>query len=101
MATAPGNRRRLCRRDCPVEADMATMKAEFLAHHYQGRLRPRAHYSTGWLPLAARLAARAPKLVNALTQAPALRDAITAAGGIDRRRGPGTELYRGLPLRRQ
>jgi len=33
-----------CKKDCPVEVDMATMKAEFLAHHYAGRLRPRAHY---------------------------------------------------------
>ncbi len=75
-----------CKRDCPVEVDMATMKAEFLAHHYQGRLRPRSHYSMGWLPAAARLAARAPGLVNAIAQAPVLRDAVTAAGGIDRRR---------------
>jgi hypothetical protein len=29
-----------CRSDCPVGVDMATYKAEFLAHHYQGRLRP-------------------------------------------------------------
>jgi FAD/FMN-containing dehydrogenase/Fe-S oxidoreductase len=75
-----------CKRDCPVEVDMATMKAEFLAHHYAGRLRPRAHYSMGWLPVVAQLASRAPGLVNALTQAPVLRDAVTAAGGIDRRR---------------
>ena len=65
---------------------MATMKAEFLAHHYAGRLRPRAHYSMGWLPAVARLASRAPRLVNALTQAPVLRDVLTVAGGIDRRR---------------
>ncbi len=75
-----------CKRDCPVEVDMATMKVEFLAHHYQGRLRPRAHYSMGWLPAAAQLASRAPWLVNAVSQAPVLRDAVTAAGGIDRHR---------------
>jgi FAD/FMN-containing dehydrogenase/Fe-S oxidoreductase len=75
-----------CKKDCPVEVDMATMKAEFLAHHYAGRLRPRAHYSMGWLPAVAQVASRAPRLVNALTQAPVLRDALTAAGGIDRRR---------------
>jgi FAD/FMN-containing dehydrogenase/Fe-S oxidoreductase len=75
-----------CKRDCPVEVDMATMKAEFLAHHYQGRLRPRAHYSMGWLPVVARVAARVPRLVNAVAQAPVLRDAMTWAGGIDRRR---------------
>ena len=39
-----------CRKDCPVEVDMATYKAEFLAHHYKGRLRPASHYSMGWLP---------------------------------------------------
>ena len=75
-----------CKKDCPVEVDMATMKAEFLAHHYAGRLRPRAHYSMGWLPAAAILASRAPRLVNALTQAPVLRAVLTTAGGIDRRR---------------
>jgi FAD/FMN-containing dehydrogenase/Fe-S oxidoreductase len=75
-----------CKRDCPVEVDMATMKAEFLAHHYAGRLRPRAHYSMGWLPAAALAASRAPRLVNAVTQAPGLRRALAAAGGIDRRR---------------
>jgi len=75
-----------CKKDCPVEVDMATMKAEFLAHHYAGRLRPRSHYSMGWLPAVAQLASRAPRLVNALTQAPGLRDVLTAAGGIDRRR---------------
>ncbi|MEZ5181461.1 MAG: FAD-linked oxidase C-terminal domain-containing protein [Acidimicrobiales bacterium] len=45
-----------CRSDCPVDVDMATYKAEFLAHHYRHRLRPRTHYSMGWLPVAAALA---------------------------------------------
>jgi FAD/FMN-containing dehydrogenase/Fe-S oxidoreductase len=75
-----------CKKDCPVEVDMATMKAEFLAHHYAGRIRPRSHYSMGWLPAVAQVASRAPRLVNALTQAPVLRDVLTIAGGIDRRR---------------
>ncbi|MET7637382.1 FAD-binding and (Fe-S)-binding domain-containing protein [Streptomyces sp. NPDC005438] len=39
-----------CRNDCPVGVDMATYKAEFLHHHYQGRVRPPAHYSMGRLP---------------------------------------------------
>ncbi len=69
-----------CKKDCPAEVDMATMKAEFLAHHYAGRLRPRAHYSMGWLPAVAQVASRAPRLVNAVTQAPVLRDVLTAAG---------------------
>ena len=41
-----------CKSDCPVNVDMATYKAEFLAHHYAGRLRPPSHYSMGWLPAA-------------------------------------------------
>nr|WP_238598679.1 FAD-binding and (Fe-S)-binding domain-containing protein [Saccharothrix sp. ALI-22-I] len=44
-----------CKRDCPVDVDMATYKAEFLHHHYRGRVRPAAHYSMGWLPLWLRL----------------------------------------------
>ena len=40
-----------CRSDCPVGVDMATYKAEFLHHHYEGRRRPAAHYAMGWLPV--------------------------------------------------
>ncbi|MET8438907.1 FAD-linked oxidase C-terminal domain-containing protein [Streptomyces sp900116325] len=59
-----------CKSDCPVGVDMATYKAEFLSHHYAGRLRPAAHYSMGWLPLWARLSRLAPRLVNAALSAP-------------------------------
>ncbi|MEJ7704101.1 MAG: FAD-linked oxidase C-terminal domain-containing protein [Geodermatophilaceae bacterium] len=59
-----------CRGDCPVEVDMATYKAEFLSHHYAGRLRPASHYSMGWLPLWARLAARSPELANRAGELP-------------------------------
>jgi len=44
-----------CATECPVNVDMATYKAEFLHHHYKGRLRPMAHYAMGWLPLTSRL----------------------------------------------
>ncbi len=72
-----------CKADCPVDVDMATYKAEFLSHHYEGRLRPLAHYSMGWLPLWAALAARAPRLVNALAHA----GPLGTAGQEGRRRG--------------
>ncbi|MEV5748487.1 FAD-linked oxidase C-terminal domain-containing protein [Actinoallomurus sp. NPDC052308] len=75
-----------CRGDCPVHVDMATYKAEFLAHHYRWRLRPRPHYSMGWLPLSARLAAAAPGVVNAVTHAPGLNRVVKWAGGVDQRR---------------
>ena len=56
-----------CRNECPVSVDMATYKAEFLAHYYQGRLRPRTAYAMGWIYWWARLASRMPRLVNFLT----------------------------------
>jgi FAD/FMN-containing dehydrogenase/Fe-S oxidoreductase len=59
-----------CKSDCPTGVDMATYKAEFLAHHYARRLRPAAHYSMGWLPLWARLSRAAPRAANAVLSAP-------------------------------
>ena len=75
-----------CRKECPVDVDMATYKAEFLAHHYAGRPRPAAHYSMGWLPVLARLASSAPGLVNAAARAPGIGALLKRAGGIDARR---------------
>ncbi|MFZ5871867.1 MAG: FAD-binding and (Fe-S)-binding domain-containing protein, partial [Actinomycetota bacterium] len=70
-----------CLSDCPVNVDMATYKSEFLHHHYAGRLRPRSHYSMGWLPVWARLAALAPGLVNRLTSS-RLQRLLKVAGGV-------------------
>ncbi|MEU0596984.1 FAD-linked oxidase C-terminal domain-containing protein [Streptomyces sp. NPDC006393] len=71
-----------CKSDCPVNVDMATYKAEFLSHHYAGRLRPAAHYSLGWLPVWARLSRLSPSLVNTLLQAPVLARAGKALAGV-------------------
>ncbi|MGV9337763.1 FAD-binding and (Fe-S)-binding domain-containing protein [Streptomyces sp. NPDC003688] len=73
-----------CRSDCPVGVDMATYKAEFLHHHYAGRLRPAAHYSMGSLPVWLRWIARtrtAP-LLNALASVRPLARAARWAAGI-------------------
>ncbi|MEU1803653.1 FAD-linked oxidase C-terminal domain-containing protein [Streptomyces sp. NPDC019937] len=72
-----------CKSDCPTGVDMATYKAEFLAHHYAGRPRPAAHYSMGWLPLWARLSRIAPPLVDAATQAPGLARLGKRLAGVD------------------
>ena len=81
-----------CKTDCPANVDMATYKAEFLAHHYQGRQwrRPRAHLALGWLPVVAQLVgrARAGHVVNALTRVPALRRLATRAAGLADREIP-------------
>ncbi|MDQ0794729.1 FAD-binding and (Fe-S)-binding domain-containing protein [Streptomyces sp. B1I3] len=57
-----------CRSDCPVGVDMATYKAEFLHHHYRGRLRPAAHYVMGGLPQWLRPAAPFARVLNALAR---------------------------------
>ncbi|MGS2586652.1 FAD-linked oxidase C-terminal domain-containing protein [Streptomyces hebeiensis] len=75
-----------CRSDCPVGVDMATYKAEFLSHHYAGRVRPAAHYSLGWLPLWARLSRLGPRLVNAALNAPGLARAGKRLAGVAARR---------------
>jgi FAD/FMN-containing dehydrogenase/Fe-S oxidoreductase len=78
-----------CKKECPVGVDMATYKAEFLAHHYAGRLRPAAHYSMGWLPLISRLVTAVPGLpgiVNAGVRTPLLSSLAKRTGGIARER---------------
>ncbi|MEY2228061.1 FAD-binding oxidoreductase [Streptomyces virginiae] len=71
-----------CRSDCPVGVDMAAYKAEFLHHHWAGRIRPPSHYTLGglpgWLGLIARL--RAAGAVNALARR-------VPVPGLDRERG--------------
>ena len=55
-----------CKGDCPVNVDVATYKAEFLSHYYEGRLRPLSAYTLGLVHWWARLGSRAPALANAL-----------------------------------
>ncbi|MBO0785988.1 MAG: FAD-binding oxidoreductase, partial [Actinobacteria bacterium] len=72
-----------CKGDCPVSVDMATYKAEFLAHYYAGRLRPRQAYALGLIPVWSRLAARAPGLANAALAAPVAGRLAKLAAGIE------------------
>ena len=75
-----------CKNDCPVNVDMATYKAEFMAHYYKGRLRPRSAYSMGLIYWWARAAALVPGLVNFASRTPGLSSLIKAAGGIHQKR---------------
>jgi Fe-S oxidoreductase len=58
------------------------LKAEFLAHYYQRRLRPPSAYAIGLVPWWARLAARGPRAANALTQTPLLAGAVKRVLGL-------------------
>jgi FAD/FMN-containing dehydrogenase/Fe-S oxidoreductase len=71
-----------CKTECPVSVDVATYKAEFLSHYYEGRLRPLHAYAFGNIDIWARLASNAPGLVNLTTQLPFLRDIAKFVAGI-------------------
>ncbi|MES2264095.1 MAG: FAD-binding and (Fe-S)-binding domain-containing protein [Pseudomonadota bacterium] len=71
-----------CKGDCPVGVDMASYKAEFLAHHYAGRLRPRAAWLFGRIDFWASIGLRAPRLINALSQAAPSAALCKAVAGV-------------------
>lgn len=78
-----------CANDCPVNVDMATYKAEFLHHHYAGKVRPASHYSMGWLPLSCKLIDSVPGLapvVNAVLSKRPVAALVKRLGGIEPRR---------------
>jgi FAD/FMN-containing dehydrogenase/Fe-S oxidoreductase len=71
-----------CKGECPVNVDIATYKAEFLAHYYRGRPRPRPAYAMGLIYWWARLGQHMPGLANVVTQTPALARLVRWLGGI-------------------
>jgi Fe-S oxidoreductase len=79
-----------CKTDCPANVDMATYKAEFLSHYYAGRLRPRADYALGYLPVLARVVSRlgAAKQVNRLAATPGLHAIAMRLAGLENREVP-------------
>ncbi|HEX5470804.1 MAG TPA: FAD-linked oxidase C-terminal domain-containing protein, partial [Lacipirellulaceae bacterium] len=79
-----------CRNDCPMNVDMAMYKSEFLAHYYEGRLRPRTAYTMGLIYWWARLASHLPTVANYFTQTWPFSTLLKLGGGIaqDRRLPP-------------
>jgi Fe-S oxidoreductase len=75
-----------CKSDCPVSVDMAAYKAEFLAHYYEGRVRPRQAYAMGLVAKWARIASKAPGLANFLARAPVVSQVAKFAAGISQNR---------------
>jgi FAD/FMN-containing dehydrogenase/Fe-S oxidoreductase len=71
-----------CKTECPVNVDMATWKAEFLAHHYEGRRHPLHHYAFGFMDRWARLASIAPSLANLPMQTPGIASLLKSTLGI-------------------
>jgi len=81
-----------CKKDCPADVDMATYKAEFLAHHWKGRQwqRPRSDVSLGWLPEMARYLATTglSSTANAVMHTPGLHRLAAWLGGVEPREFP-------------
>jgi FAD/FMN-containing dehydrogenase/Fe-S oxidoreductase len=78
-----------CKSECPVSVDMATYKAEFLAHYYARRRHPLRAHLFGHIDWWAAVAARIPRLVNALASiGPVARRAQAAVGIAPERRLP-------------
>jgi FAD/FMN-containing dehydrogenase/Fe-S oxidoreductase len=75
-----------CKSDCPVGVDVATYKAEFMAHHYARRLRPRAAYSMGLIHWWAHLARIAPGLANSVGTVPGIAGLAKFVAGVDSHR---------------
>jgi FAD/FMN-containing dehydrogenase/Fe-S oxidoreductase len=75
-----------CKSECPVNVDVATYKAEFLAHYYGNRLRKPQHYAFGFMDRLAHLSSLipslTPRLANLPLALPGLSHAIKAILGV-------------------
>jgi FAD/FMN-containing dehydrogenase/Fe-S oxidoreductase len=71
-----------CKSECPVSVDMATYKAEFLAHYYARRTHPLREHLFGHIDWWALVAARMPRLVNGLASVHPLVRPLQSAVGI-------------------
>jgi FAD/FMN-containing dehydrogenase/Fe-S oxidoreductase len=68
-----------CKSECPTNVDIATYRAEFLAHYFEVHARPLHAYAFGMIDRWARLASAMPRAANAALRAPALGAAVRSA----------------------
>jgi Fe-S oxidoreductase len=66
--------------------DVSTYKAEFLSHYYEKKSRPRSAHAFAYVDLWARIASKAPWLVNLATQSPLTRHLAKWAAGMPQER---------------
>jgi len=83
-----------CKSDCPMNVDMATYKAEFLSHYYEGRLRPRAAYAMGLVHWWLRAASWAPAVANFFGHTPPFAPLVKRLAGV----APAREIPRLAPM---
>lgn len=75
-----------CKGDCPVNVDIATLKAEFLSHYYKGRIRPRSAYAFGLIYKWASISSVMPRFANFLTQTTGFKSIAKAMAGVTPKR---------------
>ncbi|MGC2162780.1 MAG: FAD-binding and (Fe-S)-binding domain-containing protein [Silvibacterium sp.] len=68
-----------CKSECPANVDVATYKAEFLSHYYEGKFRPLHAYAFGMIDRWAALASYAPRTANFLSNAPGFNHLLRKA----------------------
>ncbi|MGB7191166.1 MAG: FAD-linked oxidase C-terminal domain-containing protein [Acidobacteriaceae bacterium] len=75
-----------CKTECPVNVDIATYKAEFLAHYYQQHRHPLRDYAFAFMDKSAQLASAipglTPRLANLPLELPGLSSAVKAILGV-------------------
>ncbi|MBV8194493.1 MAG: FAD-binding protein, partial [Candidatus Dormibacteraeota bacterium] len=75
-----------CKSECPVNVDMATYKAEFLVHYYEGHRRHLRDFAFGFMDKWARLASvvpgMTPQLANLSLRIPGVSGLVKAVLGI-------------------
>ncbi len=65
-----------CKSECPTNVDIATYRAEFLAHYYESRARPLHAYAFGMVNRWLDAASVAPRVANLFMQMPGLSGLI-------------------------
>jgi FAD/FMN-containing dehydrogenase/Fe-S oxidoreductase len=75
-----------CKSECPTNVDVATYKAEFLAHYYEGKRRPLHAYAFGMIDRWAELGSNIPWLANFFSSAPGFRHLLQGVLHLARQR---------------
>jgi Fe-S oxidoreductase len=71
-----------CKSECPANVDLASYKAEFLSHYYDGKRRPLYAYAFGLIDRWAEFASFSPRIANGLSNAPGLNQILRKALGL-------------------
>lgn len=88
-----------CATQCPIKVDVPELKAEFLAHYHGRYLRPAKDWLVALLEPSLPLAARMPRLFNAVVGSPPVRELLRMLGVVDTPPVAEISLDRGLSER--